>query len=91
MLTNIVNDILNDYDLENLLDGTPECTDYEYAPEVKLISNFIENNKSKLNEDILTDNIQFAFINYFHKLHDISTCNSIAKDILEQMEFHKLI
>lgn len=79
-ITNIVTDVLNYYDLEGLLYNGDE-----YLVEVESITAFIINNRHKLSENLLADNIQYVFLRYFGSLVDYVDCILMAKDIMRRL------
>ena len=82
-ITTLVTRVLAEYDLEGLISsGAPED---EYLVEAEPITAFIINNRFKLNENLLADNIQFVFLRYFGDLMDYVDCIWIAKDIMKRL------
>ena len=82
-ITTLVTRILAAYDVERLIaNGAPED---EYIVEAEPITAFIINNRHKLNENLLADNIQYVFLRYFGSLVDYVDCIWIAKDIMRQL------
>lgn len=82
-ITTLVTRVLAEYDLERLIaSGAPED---EYLVEAEPITAFIINNRYKLNENLLADNIQYVFIRYFGSLVDYVDCIWIAKDIMKRL------
>ena len=82
-ITTLVTRVLAEYDLEGLISsGAPEN---EYLVEAEPITAFIINNRFKLNENLLADNIQYVFLRYFGDLIDYVDCIWIAKDIMKRL------
>ena len=82
-VTTLITRVLAEYDLECLiLSGAPED---EYLVEAEPITAFIINNRFKLNENLLADNIQYVFLRYFGDLIDYVDCIWIAKDIMKRL------
>ena len=88
-ITTLVTRVLAEYDLEYLISsGAPED---EYLVEAEPITAFIINNRFKLNENLLADNIQFVFLRYFGDLMDYVDCIWIAKDIMKRLNEQGMI
>ena len=88
-VTTLVTRVLAEYDLEYLISsGAPED---EYLVEAEPITAFIINNRFKLNENLLADNIQFVFLRYFGDLMDYVDCIWIAKDIMKRLNEQGMI
>ena len=88
-ITTLVTRVLAEYDLEGLISsGAPED---EYLVEAEPITAFIINNRFKLNENLLADNIQFVFLRYFGDLMDYVDCIWIAKDIMKRLNEQGMI
>ena len=82
-ITTLVTRVLAEYDLECLIsNGAPED---EYLVEAESITAFIINNRYKLNDSLLADNIQYVFIRYFGDLIDYNNCILIARDIMKRL------
>ena len=82
-ITTLVTRILAAYDVEGLIaSGAPED---EYIVEAEPITAFIINNRCKLNENLLADNIQYVFLRYLGSLVDYVDCIWMAKDIMRQL------
>ena len=80
MITTVVTDIVNKYDLEGLFDMG--CPVDEYTPEIQAITAFVINNYKHLNPIILADNIQHVFNHYFKALYDFEVCEEMAYEII---------
>ena len=88
-ITTLITRVLTEYDLEGLISsGAPED---EYLVEAEPITAFIINNRFKLNENLLADNIQFVFLRYFGDLMDYVDCIWIAKDIMKRLNEQGMI
>ena len=82
-ITTLVTKVLAEYDLECLISsGAPED---EYLVEAEPITAFIINNRYKLNDSLLADNIQYVFIRYFGHLIDYNNCILVARDIMKRL------
>ena len=82
-ITTLITRVLTEYDLEGLISsGAPED---EYLVEAEPITAFIINNRYKLNDSLLADNIQYVFIRYFGDLVDYNNCILIARDIMKRL------
>ena len=82
-ITTLVTRVLAEYDLECLISsGAPED---EYLIEAEPITAFIINNRYKLNDSLLADNIQYVFIRYFGDLIDYNNCILVARDIMKRL------
>ena len=82
-ITTLVTRVLAEYDIEGLIaNGAPED---EYIVEAEPITAFIINNRHKLSENLLADNIQYVFLRYFGSLVDYVDCIWMAKDIMRQL------
>ena len=82
-ITTLVTRVLAEYDLKGLIaSGAPED---EYLVEAEPITAFIINNRYKLSENLLADNIQYVFIRYFSELIDYNNCILVARDIMKRL------
>lgn len=82
-ITTLVTRVLAEYDLEGLIgSGAPED---EYLVEAEPITAFIINNRHRLNDSLLADNIQYVFIRYFGELIDYNNCILVARDIMKRL------
>ena len=82
-ITTLVTKVLAEYDIEGLISsGAPED---EYLVEAESITAFLINNRHKLNDSLLADNIQYVFIRYFGNLIDYNNCILIARDIMKRL------
>lgn len=79
----IVRTVLNKYDLQGFIKAG---IDLDYAREVNMLTDFINNNKEIINVILLADKIQFAFIRYFYICHDMNVCIDMAEEILNNLE-----
>ena len=88
-ITTLVTRVLAEYDLEYLISSG--ASEDEYLVEAEPITAFIINNRFKLNENLLADNIQFVFLRYFGDLMDYVDCIWIAKDIMKRLNEQGMI
>ena len=81
MITDIVSQVVNKYDLEGLL-SIEGCPQDEYNTEIQSITAFVIHNYKRLNPILLADNIQYVFQHYFHNLIDYEICEEMATEII---------